>query len=185
MTPLRITYSVTYMTRKERYKTDPEFREKIKKENRERYQNNKAYRESNKKKLKERRECPEYVRKEKAKKRETSALPESKAKENLRKAKRRGALRNNITLTPGQSEELLDIYNTAQALNEAARGVGVIKTACARNTKYAFAVDHILPLQPEYVIFNGVKQRPYVGLHAPWNMQIIDALDNLSKLNRA
>ena len=112
MTHLRITHSVTYMTTKERYKTDPEFREKIKKKNRERYQNNKAYRENSKEQQRVRRLDPEYVRKEKAKKRETSALPESKAKENLRRAKRRGALRNNIKLTPEQSEELLDIYIT-------------------------------------------------------------------------
>jgi len=173
------------MTARERYKTDPEYREKIQKKNRERYQNNKAYRESNKKKLQERRECPEYVCKENAQKAEYRVRPSSKARHNLRAAKRRGALRDNIELTPEQAESMLDVYNTAQALNEAARGAGVIGGAGSRRGKYSFAVDHIRPLQPEYVIFNGVKQRPYIGLHAPWNMQIIDALDNLSKLNRA
>jgi hypothetical protein len=173
------------MTTSERYKIDPEFREKIKKKNRERYQNNKAYRERNKKKLKERRKCPEYVRKENAKKREYASMPSSKARHNLSCAKRRGVIANNIKLTTEQAENMLDIYNISQALNEAARGAGAENTARAVNTKYSFAVDHILPLQPEYVTFKGIKQRPYIGLHAPWNLQIIDALDNLSKLNRA
>ena len=173
------------MTAKERYKTDPEYRERVKKENRERYQNNKAYRERSRAQRRVHRLDPEYREKEKRQQKLTAALPESKARHNLRSAKRRGALRNNIELTPEQAECMLDIYNTAQALNEASRGAGAENTARAVNTKYSFAVDHILPLQPEYVIFNGVKQRPYIGLHAPWNLQIIDALENLSKLNRA
>ncbi len=90
-----------------------------------------------------------------------------------------------IKQTQRQLDQLSTIYYNAQALNEAARGAGAENTAKAVNTKYSFAVDHILPLQPEYVIFKGIKLRPYIGLHAPWNLQIIDALDNLSKLNRA
>ena len=173
------------MTEKERYKTDPEYREKIKKKNRERYQNNKAYRERSREQQRIRRLDPDYRKNEDLKRKIYDKKPTSKAKQAARSGRYRKNVKENIKLNASQRDQLCTIYYNAQALNEAARGAGAENAARAVNTKYSFAVDHILPLQPEYVIFKGIKQRPYIGLHAPWNLQIIDALDNLSKLNRA
>jgi hypothetical protein len=172
------------MTAKERYKTDPVYRERIQRRNRERYQNNKEYRERNKEKLRERRACPEYTKRERQIKAAYSRRPEIRAAKAASGGKRRAAVRENIKLTPEQQEELKSIYYHSSAINEAARGAGAENMAKAVGVKYAFAVDHIMPLRPNKVEFNGKLRRPYIGLHAPWNLQIIDALDNLSKRNK-
>ena len=100
--------------------------------------------------------------------------PEGKAIMNSHSAKRRKTLDNNIALPKDALDALRDVYHTRDALTLAARAAG---------SSECFHVDHIYPLRPEPIDFNGTWQRPYVGLHAPWNLQILEASENLSKSN--
>ena len=100
--------------------------------------------------------------------------PEGRANTSAHGAARRKTLDNNIALTKDALDALRDVYHTRDALTLAARSVG---------SSEDYHVDHIYPLRPAPIEFNGSLQRPYVGLHAPWNLQILEASENLSKSN--
>lgn len=79
--------------------------------------------------------------------------------------------------------EIDEIYELRIQLNEAAAGAGMYGKGANNTKRYSFVVDHILPLNPAPINFNGTIQRPYSGLHAPQNLQILEASENLSKSN--
>lgn len=80
--------------------------------------------------------------------------------------------------------EVDEIYILKRQLNEAAMGAGMYGKGANNSKRYAFAVDHIIPLKPSKIKFKGKWRRPYVGLHTPWNLQILEAYENMSKSNR-
>lgn len=90
-------------------------------------------------------------------------------------AKRRSTLNNNMALTADVLAAIKDVYHTRDALTLAARSAG---------SSECFHVDHIMPLKPNLIDFNGTMQRPFTGLHAPWNLQILEAKENMSKSNK-
>jgi hypothetical protein len=81
----------------------------------------------------------------------------------------RGAARRTRMKVSNLSEhhrgKIIDIYNVRDELNLCALSAGAIDT---------FHVDHIMPL----------KHKKFSGLHAPWNLAIIPARDNMRKGNR-
>jgi hypothetical protein len=81
-------------------------------------------------------------------------------------------------------EEVDEIYATRRQLNEAAVGAGMYGKGANSSKRYAFAVDHIMPLKPSKIKFKGKWRRPYMGLHTPWNLQILEAAENISKSNK-
>lgn len=101
--------------------------------------------------------------------------PEGQATKAATNAKRRKTLDNNIALPKDAMDALRDVYHTRDELTLAARSVG---------SSECFHVDHIMPLKPNLIDFNGTIQRPFTGLHAPWNLQILEAKENLSKSNK-
>ena len=101
--------------------------------------------------------------------------PEGRAIRSALGAKRRKTLNNNIALPKDALDDLRDIYHTRDALTLAARSAG---------SSECFHVDHVMPLKPNLINFNGTKQRPFTGLHAPWNLQILEASENISKSNK-
>ena len=101
--------------------------------------------------------------------------PQNKAKIGAASAQYRKTLNNNIELSKEALNALRDVYHVRDNLTLAARSVG---------SSECFHVDHIIPLQPAPIDFNGTTQRPFTGLHAPWNLQILEAKENLSKSNK-
>ena len=80
-------------------------------------------------------------------------------------AKYRDKQRTNIHLHPAAKVALHSIYKLREELTLAARSAGSSDT---------FHVDHVLPLQ--HSLFSG--------LHAPWNLQILEASQNIRKSNK-
>ena len=93
-------------------------------------------------------------------------------KQRLRTAERS---RGNIKLHKDAQDALHDVFKLRETLTLCARAAG---------SSEAFHVDHVWPLKPKKVKFSGKMIRPYVGLHAPWNMQILEASENIAKLNK-
>ena len=93
-------------------------------------------------------------------------------KQRLRTAERS---RGNIKLHKDAQDALQDVLKLRETLTLCARAAG---------SSEAFHVDHVWPLKPKKVKFRGKMIRPYVGLHAPWNMQILEASENISKRNK-
>lgn len=105
---------------------------------------------------------------------EEERSPKGRARQSAAKAKRRKTLNNNIELPKEAMDALRDVYHTRDDLTLAARSVG---------SSEDYHVDHIYPLRPAPIDFHGTWQRPYTGLHASWNLQILEASENLSKSN--
>ena len=101
--------------------------------------------------------------------------PKGRARRASNKAKRRKTLNNNIALPKDALDALRDVYHTRDDLTLAARSAG---------SSECFHVDHIMPLKPNLIDFNGTMQRPFTGLHAPWNLQVLEAKENMSKSNK-
>jgi len=116
----------------------------------------------------------EAFEKVRAQEREWAASPKGRAIRNSHKATRRKTLNNNMALSGETLEAVRDVYHVRDDLTLAARSVG---------SSECFHVDHIMPLRPAVMKFNGTWQRPYTGLHAAWNLQILEASENLSKSN--
>jgi hypothetical protein len=70
----------------------------------------------------------------------------------------------NIKLGKDQKSEVRDIYGMCQELTLCSLGAGSIDR---------YQVDHIFPLRGEGI----------TGLHAPWNLQLLTAAENMSKSN--
>lgn len=90
-------------------------------------------------------------------------------------SKRRAKIKGNIKLHRDAQDALQGVFKLRETLTLCARAAG---------SSEAFHVDHIWPLKPKKVKFRGKRIRPYVGLHAPWNLQILEASENISKNNK-
>ena len=106
---------------------------------------------------------------------EAEQTPKARARKASLNSKRRKGLYNNIELPKDAMDALRDVYHTRDALTLAARSAG---------SSECFHVDHIMPLKPAIIHFNGTMQRPFTGLHAHWNLQILEAKENISKSNK-
>lgn len=79
-------------------------------------------------------------------------------------AKRRKKLKTNIKLHKTAQKALQAVYKLRECLTLCARSAG---------SSEAFHVDHVWPIQHD----------KFCGLHAPWNLQILEASENIRKSN--
>jgi len=89
---------------------------------------------------------------------------ENPEKEAAMKAKRRKKLKTNIKLHKAAQNALQAVYKLRECLTLCARSAGSTE---------AFHVDHIWPIMHD----------KFCGLHAPWNVQILEASENMRKSN--
>ena len=80
-------------------------------------------------------------------------------------ARRQEKIKNNIRLHKAASRSLYDLYRLCKNLTLCSRGSGSTEV---------FEVDHIWPITHE----------KFCGLHAPWNLQILEASENRRKSNK-
>lgn len=79
-------------------------------------------------------------------------------------AKRHKNLKTNIKLHKTAQKALQAVYKLRECLTLCARSAG---------SSEAFHVDHVWPIQHD----------KFCGLHAPWNLQILEAKENIRKSN--
>lgn len=77
-------------------------------------------------------------------------------------------------LSPFLKKKVDEIYSLRQQLNEAAAGAGMYGKGSNGNKRYAFAVDHVMP----------VTHDELCGLHIPCNLKLIEADANSAKSNK-
>lgn len=122
----------------------------------------KNYRETNKKQIAEKQKQYRKTNQEHVAEYNKQYQKNNYAKINAKNAKRR-AKKLQATpswLTHEELQQIEEFYKEAQALK--------------LSTGKEYHVDHIVPLQGDVVC----------GLHVPWNLQVLEALENRSKSNK-